>query len=81
MIRGLVSFLFLTGCVNAPVAPNLKIPDAQETQNLIGGSCPQMDLQPVPQKVHLDIQGDKIVYDAGGERILRGYVACRAVLR
>ena len=71
MIR-LLGFLLLSGCVSAPVAPNLKLPE----QN-----CPKLDIKPVPQKAYLDIQGDKIVYDAGGEQLLRCYVACRAALR
>lgn len=56
--------LILTGCVS--VAPNLKIPEKK---------CP--DLPPVPNKVHLSIDGDKIDADAGGALLLRGYVSAR----
>lgn len=83
MMRGVISFsliafavacfLMLYGCVSAPVAPNLKIPE-----NL---GCPKLNLPPVPQDVNLQIHGDKIEADAGGERVLRSYVACRAALR
>ena len=69
MNRSLLGFLLLSGCVNAPV----KLPEAQ--------SCPKMELKPVPQKVYLDIQGDKIMYDDGGLLLLRGYVAARAALK
>ena len=68
MSRSLLGFLLLSGCINAPV----KLPEQ---------SCPKIELKPVPQKVYLDIQGDKIMYDAGGEQLLRGYVAARALLR
>ena len=69
MSRSLLGFLLLSGCINAPV----KLPEAQ--------SCPKLELKPVPQKVYLDIQGDKIMYDEGGLYILRSYVAARAALR
>ena len=41
--------------------------------------CRKLDLPPVPDRVKLQIDGDKIDADAGGELLLRGYVACRAV--
>lgn len=65
--------LILSGCVSAPVAPNLKIPEN------IG--CPKLDIPPLPQEVNLQIHGDKVESDAGGERVLRSYVACRAALK
>ena len=68
MSRSLLSFLLLSGCVNAPI----KLPEQ---------SCPKLELKPVPQKVYLDIQGDKIMYDDGGLLLLRGYVAARAALK
>jgi|APCry1669192806_1035432.scaffolds.fasta_scaffold17752_6 hypothetical protein len=71
----LVLMLFLVaGCVNAPVAPNLKLPEAQP-------ACPKLALPPIPQKLTLEIEGDKILYDEGGESMLRGYVRARQLLR
>lgn len=71
MIRPFFFPLLLAGCISAPVAPNLKLPEPQ--------ACKTIKLDPVPQKVYLDIQGDKVFADAGGEQILRGYVACRGM--
>lgn len=41
--------------------------------------CRTLDLPPVPEDVVLDIKGDKITANAGGEQLLRGYVACRSL--
>ena len=35
-------------------------------------------LPPIPDDVILDISGDKITANAGGQTVLRGYVACRS---
>lgn len=40
--------------------------------------CRKLNLPPVPEDVILDIKGDKIAANAGGEVLLRGYVACRS---
>ena len=66
-------FLILHGCVNAPVAPNLKLPETQ--------SCPKLDIKPLPTDVQLVVHGDKVEADAGGEYVLRSFAACRAALR
>jgi len=63
MIRLFPMFL-LSGCISAPI----QIPQKE---------CKRIDLPPVPQKVYIDIQGDKILSDAGGELLLRGYVQAR----
>ena len=68
----LIFILLQLGCVSAPVAPNLKLPEA---------SCPKLDLPPVPQKATLQIEGDKLFADEGGELLLRGYVRSRYLLR
>lgn len=73
MIRPLLFCALLTGCT-PEIKPTLNLP--QQVQ-----SCPKLELKPVPQKVLLDIQGDKVIYDDGGGQLLRGYVACRAVYR
>lgn len=70
----LVVMLFLvTGCVSAPVAPNLKFPEQK--------ACRSVALAPVPDHVRLIIDGDKIEADQGGEQLLRGYVASRYVFQ
>lgn len=71
MLRSL-PFLFLSGCVSAPIAPNLKFPE--ETH-----ACRSVALPAIPQHVKLIIDGDKIDADAGGEQLLRGYVSARHV--
>jgi hypothetical protein len=63
MIRLFPMFL-LSGCISAPI----QIPQKE---------CKRIDLPPVPQKVYLNIEGDKILSDAGGELLLRGYVQSR----
>lgn len=84
MMQGVITFLviaffvavlvlFFSGCVNAPVAPNLKLPET--------ASCQKMAIKPIPQDAKLIIHGDQIDADQGGEYILRSYVACRAALR
>ena len=63
MIRLFPMFLF-SGCISAPI----QIPQKE---------CKRIDLPPVPQKVYLNIEGDKILSDVGGELLLRGYVQAR----
>lgn len=72
VVLALIFALLQFGCVSAPVAPNLKLPEA---------SCPKLDLPPVPQKATLQIEGDKLFADEGGELLLRGYVRSRYLLR
>lgn len=63
MIR-LFPMLLLSGCISAPI----QIPQKE---------CKRIALPPVPQSVHLNIEGDKIEADAGGRLLLRGYVQSR----
>lgn len=44
-------------------------------------TCRKLDLLPVPDQVNLKIDGDKIDADAGGNTVLRGYVACRSLYK
>ena len=67
-------FILLGGCVNAPVAPNLRVPEPVK-------ECPRLTMPPVPQKVFLQIDGDKIMSDDGGDMLLRGYVRSRSLLK
>ena len=43
--------------------------------------CRSINLPPVPQDVVIDIKGDKITANAGGQTLLHGYVACRSLSR
>lgn len=65
----------LAGCVSAPIAPNLKLPERSAK------ACPQKELLPVPQKAFLSINGDTVVSDAGGDMLLRQYVLARELLK
>jgi hypothetical protein len=71
MIRYTV-YLLLSGCVSAPIAPGLKIPDKE---------CPTLRMPAIPQKVNLKIDGDKVQADDGGDMVLRGYVRARSLLK
>jgi hypothetical protein len=71
----LVLAAFLSGCVSAPVAPNLKLPERSEKV------CPKKDLPPIPEKVTIQIDGDTVITDEGGEKLLRQYVLARELLR
>lgn len=64
-----ILILSLAGCVS--VAPDLKIPDP----------CSRLAMPPVPQKMSLVIDGDKITADGDGESFLRYYVQARLLLR
>jgi hypothetical protein len=44
-------------------------------------TCRKLELARVPEKVRLQIDGDKVDADAGGEQLLRGYVACRSLYK
>ncbi len=67
-------FLFASyGC--SPKLADISL-NAQKSQ-----SCPRLAMPPVPEDVVLDIKGDKITANAGGEVMLRGYVRARELLR
>lgn len=72
--KAAISFLLasLAGCVSAPVAPNLKLPDKE---------CKQLLMPPVQQKVYIKIDGNKVEADEGGYQLLRFYVAARSTLK
>lgn len=63
--------LLVSGCVQAPIAPNLKLPEQ---------TCAKLDMPAIPQSVHLAIEGDKVTADDGGDTLLRGYVRARQLL-
>ena len=65
----------LTGCIQAPIAPNLKLPDRSIKE------CPQAKLPPIPDKVTIKIDGKKVEVDEGGDRLLRNYVIARELLK
>ena len=73
MIRPVLLCTLISGCT-PEIKPTLNLPPQVQT-------CPKLELKPLPDKFYLDVQGSKILYDAGGEQVLRGYVACRSVYK
>lgn len=64
---------FAQGCANTKVDKLISLEPPVK--------CRSLDLPPVPQDVVIDIKGDKITANPGGETLLRGYVACRSLSR
>ena len=71
----LTMLALLNGCVSAPVAPNLKFPEAPAKE------CPRLVMPPIPDHVFLKVEGDKVFSDDGGDVLLRGYSRARQLLR
>ena len=69
-----ILFVSLNGCISAPIAPNLKIPEPAK-------ECPRLIMPAIPEHVFLKIEGDKVFSDDGGDTVLRGYVRARTLLR
>ena len=67
----LVFFILLTGCVKHEV----RAPQIDEAISAITKQCPE--LPPIPQDVVIDIKGDKVTANTGGELLLRSYVRAR----
>lgn len=68
-----IAFVLLPGCAPKIADISLAPPPAQ--------TCPKLVMPPIPDDVVLDIRGDKIITNAGGDTILRGYVQARSLLR
>ena len=81
----MLSLVFLSACT--PTATiNHEVPIADKLLDKVSQlkppvTCRTLDLPPVPEDVKLDIFGDKITTNAGGEQLLRGYVACRSAYK
>jgi hypothetical protein len=80
-ILGLALFFLLQGCTQHKV--DVSSSSVDRVVDRIAAlsppvQCRPLKLPPVPQDVVLDIQGDKVTANAGGELLLRGYVACRS---
>ena len=73
-IIAFVLFVSLNGCISAPIAPNLKIPEPAK-------ECPRLIMPAIPEHVFLKIEGDKVFSDDGGDTMLRGYVRARQLLQ
>jgi len=69
-----ILFVSLNGCVSAPIAPNLKLPEPTK-------ECPRLAMPPIPEHVFLKIEGDKVFSDDGGDTMLRGYSRARQLLQ
>lgn len=69
--------LSLAGCTGVKVDKLVDIPADISPQK----SCPKLAMPPVPEDLVLDISGDKITANAGGEELLRYYSRARQLLR
>lgn len=79
-----VGFLVGTAVLTSCVEHRVTSPQLDIALNKLAGmqqpiKCPTLDLPPIPDRVQVNIRGDNITADAGGETILRGYVACRSL--
>ena len=84
MLLGIFFFIVVfcvPGCVSAPIAPNLKWPEPKECPKVEVPSCPKVAMPAIPSKVYLKIDGNKVEADAGGELLLRAYVAARQTMK
>lgn len=85
----LLILILLSGCVQ--VAPNLKLPEAQNAQNTskeqtnhtvqIAGECPKLDMPPIAKRVTIQITPDKVQADEGGTTMIKNYVRARSLLQ
>lgn len=66
----IAAFILLPSCTNKVADISIAPPQTQ--------TCLIPNLPPLPKDVVLDISGDKITSNPGGELLLRGYVACRS---
>lgn len=78
----ILSLVFLSGCTQHKV--DVSSSSVDRVVDRIAAlpkpvQCRKILLPPVPQDVVLDIKGDKITANAGGEQLLRGYVACKSL--
>ena len=62
----------MAGCVSAPIAPNLKIPET---------SCSRLSMPAIPETVLIEIHGLDIKTNQAGEELLRAYVKAREILK
>jgi len=72
------ALVFLGGCTQHKVDVSSSTAD-----KLIASlaACPKVSLPPIADDVVIDIKGDKITTNPGGEQLLRGYVQCRLLYR
>ena len=68
-----IGALLQQGCTNKVADISIAPPQAK--------TCPSLRMPPVPDDVVLDIRGDKVISNEGGDVILRGYVQARSLLR
>ena len=68
---------FTQGCATAKVDKLVDISVDKSPAH----SCPKLVMPPVPNDVVLDIRGDKVISNEGGDTILRGYVRARQLLQ
>lgn len=71
MIR-ILPIVMMTGCVSAPVAPNLKLPEM---------ACAKLQMPAIPKDVEIEIHGDDVTTNPAGTDLLRAYVKARDLLK
>ena len=81
----MLSLVFLSGCTPT-VKHDVSSSSVDRVVDRIAAldkpvQCRKIVLPPVPEDVVLDIKGNAVTANAGGEQLLRGYVACRSIYR
>ena len=83
-VDAIISYMIFLVCVFfglfALYGCSPKLADISVTQQK-AQTCPKLIMPPVADDVVLDIKGDKVTANAGGDVILRGYVRARELLR
>ena len=80
VVAALIYFVILlcfAGCTGVKVDKIVDIPPSISSPQ----TCPKLDMPGVSDDVVLDISGDKITANAGGEKLLRYYSRARQLLR
>ena len=77
----LLGFTLLSGCISAPVAPNLTFDKLALKHPSEEKVCPTLLMPAIPEEAELSISGHAVHADPGGEGILRYYVKARELLR
>ena len=67
--------IFTQGCTRVDKVVDISM-DKNPTQE-----CPKLVMPPIPDDVLLDIKGDSVTANAGGDLLLRGYSRARTLLK
>lgn len=80
----ILSLVFLSGCTPTVQHTVPQLDTATDTiRKIVVAGCqkPTLDMPPIPQDVVLDIKGDHITANEGGELVLRYYSRARQLLK